>query len=94
MTRSGGKLLPWLTAMSKPPSRRRARLTPEQWVENMLAHKGVRSSGIARRQRSNVPVYMTVEVLRAGLRKKDYTLIISGENYIAISHDRPIAIYR
>jgi hypothetical protein len=46
------------------------------------------------RQRSNIPAYMTVEVLREELRSRNYTLIVSGDNYIAISHEKPIAIFR
>lgn len=74
--------------------RRPARLTPTQWVDRLLAHKGRGPAGIARRQRSGIPAYMTTEILREELRKRNHTLIISGDNYIALSHDRPIAIYR
>lgn len=80
--------------MSSVARTRVRRLTPEEWVDKMLAYRGVRSSGIARRQRSNIPGYITPEVLRVELRKRNYTLIISGDNYIAISHDNPLSIYR
>jgi hypothetical protein len=75
-------------------SRRRARLSPSDWVDRMLAYRGPAPAGIARRQRSNIPVYMTTDILREELRKRDYTLIVSGDNYIALSHRTPIAIFR
>lgn len=79
---------------TRPRRSRTRRLTPSQWVDKMLTFRSSGQVGIARRQRSNIPAYMTTEVLRTELRKRNYTLIVSGENYIAISHETPIAIYR
>lgn len=76
------------------PTRRRARLSPSEWVDRMLAYRGRGPAGIARRQRSNIPAYMTTDILREELRKRDYTLIVSGDNFIALSHETPIAIFR
>jgi hypothetical protein len=80
--------------MITPRRRRVAKLTPSQWVDKLLTYKGSGAVGIARRQRAGIPAYMTTEVLREELRKRNHTLIISGDNYIALSHERPIAIYR
>jgi hypothetical protein len=73
---------------------RKRRLTPPEWVDRMLTHKGKKSPGIYRRQASSIPLYMTKDVIREELRKRSYTLIVSGDNMIALSHDKPIAIYR
>lgn len=75
-------------------SGKRKRLTPSEWVDRLLLSKSLVASGIARRTRSNIPAYMTVNVLSDELRKRNYTLIVSNDNYIAISHEKPIAIYR
>lgn len=80
--------------MTSPRRRRVAKLTPSQWVDKLLTYKGSGPVGIARRQRTSIPAYMTTEILREELRKRNHTLIISGDNYIALSHERPIAIYR
>lgn len=63
-----------------------------QWIENIFSAKIASEEGIVRRKKSTVEKYATAKELIAAVKKRNFHLIETGDQYVIVCNSGAVKI--
>ena len=72
-------------------AKRKSRVTPHQWIEQVFSTKLAKSGGIVRRSISSVVKSASVDEFLQEAKRRGFHVIMNGSHFVVICNNNPVS---